>query len=59
MAFMIPYTHVEFSLGYPKRDDWSRRMLFEVFNISAGRGNPEWGAPDKDVFKIALGQRVK
>ena len=59
MAFMIPYTHVEFSLGYPKRDDWSRRMQFEVFNISLGKGNPKWGAPDKDVFKIALGQRVK
>ena len=59
MAFMIPYTHVEFSLGYPKRDDWSRRMLFEVFNISMGKGNPNWGAPDKDVFKIELGRRVK
>ena len=59
MAFMKPYTHVEFSLGYPKRDDWSRRMRFEISNISMGRGESEWGAPDKDVFKIELGERIK
>lgn len=59
MAFMKPYTHVEFSLGYPKRNDWSRRMRFEIFNISMGRGKSEWGAPDMDVFKIALGERIK
>ena len=59
MAFMKPYTHVEFSFGYPKRDDWSRRMRFEISNISMGRGESEWGASDKDVFKIELGERIK
>lgn len=60
MVFVKPYTHVELSLGYPKADDWSRRMLFEIESISIGRGNTNWGAPaDEDVFKIKLGKRIK
>lgn len=59
MVFIKPYTHVELSLGYPKADDWSRRMLFEIESISIGRGNMNWGAPaDEDVFKIKLGKRI-
>ncbi len=60
MVFIKPYSRVEFSLGYPKRDDWSRRMLFEIKSISIGRGNICWGAPaDEDVFRIELGNRLK
>jgi len=47
------YTHVEFTLGYPKKGDTSRRMLKEIDLIKVGKGNPEWGAPeDKEVFII-------
>lgn len=60
MMFIKPFTRVEFSLGYPKSDDWSRRMLFEIKCISIGRGNTSWGAPaDENVFKIELGERIK
>ena len=27
-------------------------MLFKIENIHIGRGNPEWGAPDFNVFII-------
>ena len=49
------YTHVEFTLGYPKKGDTSRRMVKEIDSIKIGKGNPEWGAPeDKEVFIIKL-----
>ena len=58
----IPYRHydaVEFTLGYPKKEDTSRRMTFEVASIGAAKGNPQWGAPtDKSVFIIKLGERI-
>ena len=51
---------VEFTLGYPKKEDTSRRMTFEVASIGAAKGNPQWGAPtDKSVFIIKLGSRIK
>jgi hypothetical protein len=47
------YTHVEFTLGYPKKGDTSRRMVKEIDSIKVGKGNTEWGAPeDKEVFII-------
>lgn len=58
VVFMKPYTHVEFSLGYPRRDDRLKRMRFEIVNISIGIGYAEWGAPDWSVFKIELGKRI-
>lgn len=33
-------------------------MLFEFKGLDIGRGNPEWGAPDEDVFIIKLGKRI-
>lgn len=49
------YTHVEFTLGYPKKGDTSRRMVKEIDSIKVGKGNTEWGAPeDKEVFIIKL-----
>lgn len=54
------YDFVEFTCGYPKKEDDSRRMTFGVVNINMAMGNPEWGAPtDKEVFIIKLGKRVK
>lgn len=41
------YTHVRFRYGYSKKT-----MLFKIENIRIGRGNPEWGAPEFDVFII-------
>ena len=48
------YTHVKFSYGYTKRT-----MTFELENISIGKGNKDWGAPDEDVFIIKLGKRIE
>jgi len=50
----LGYTHVRFRYGYT-----SRTMLFEVDRIFIGRGKPEWGAPDEDVFIIKLGKRCE
>lgn len=48
------YTHVRFRYDYTKRT-----MLFKLDSISIGKGNPEWGAPDYDVFILKLGQRIE
>ena len=47
------YTNVKFSYGYTKRT-----MTFEIDTITIGKGKPEWGAPNEDVFKIKLGKKV-
>ena len=46
-------TYVKFSYGYTHRT-----MTFKIESITIGKGNPEWGAPDKIVFIIKLGRRV-
>lgn len=48
------FTHIKFSYGYTKRT-----MAFELEKITIGKGNPEWGAPDNDVFIIKLGKICK
>ena len=51
---------VVFTLGYPRKGDLSRRMEFEVSDISIDCGRPEWGAePDKAYFVIKLGERIR
>lgn len=59
----VPYRHydtVEFTLGYPRKEDTSRHMTFEVAGMECAKGNPQWGAPaDKSVFIIKLGSRIK
>ena len=47
------FDSVRFSYGYTRRT-----MTFEVESITIGRGRPEWGAPDCDVFIIKLGRRL-
>lgn len=47
------YTHVRFRYGYTKRT-----MLFKLNNICIGVGNPEWGAPEEEVFILKLGEKI-
>ncbi len=42
-----------FYRGYTKQ-----RMIFECKGINIGRGCKKWGAPDRDVFIIRLGERI-
>ena len=48
------YTHIRFRYGYTKQT-----MLFELKELTIGRGKPEWGAPDDDVFILKLGKRIE
>lgn len=48
------YTHVKFSYGYTKRT-----MIFEIKEITIGKGNSDWGAPNEDVFIIRIGKRAQ
>lgn len=47
------YTCVKFSYGYTRRT-----MTFEIVSVMIGYGRPEWGAPNKEVFIIKLGNRI-
>ena len=37
-----------------KASDW----ISVEKSITIGKGNPEWGAPNEDVFIIKLGKRI-
>ena len=51
------YTHVHFTLGYPKRDNEDRNMLKEIKELVIAQGNPAWGAEQgKYFFVIRLKQ---
>ena len=53
------YTHVQFSLGYPKKGDESRRMTFELKGIEYRYGREEWGAEKGKKYLVeALGRRM-
>lgn len=52
--FLKRFDAVSFSYGYTKR-----RMLWECKGITVGRGRPEWGAPDYEVFILKLGKRIE
>lgn len=41
-----------FTLGYPKADDMSRRMVFKNPKIEIRTGNPEWGAEKDKVYYV-------
>lgn len=50
---------VVFTLGYPRKDDISRRMEFKVSSISIDKGKPEWGAERyMAYFVIKLGEKI-
>lgn len=47
------YDSLVFTLGYPKKTDTERRLVFKNPQIRIGKGNPEWGAePGKEYFVI-------
>lgn len=49
----MDYTDLVFTLGYPKKDDMSRRLVFKNPRIQIRTGKPEWGAePGKTYFVI-------
>lgn len=48
------YDAIQFSYGYTKRT-----MLFRLKEIGIGIGNPEWGAPEENVFILKLGERIR
>jgi len=53
------YTHVQFSLGYPKKGDESRRMTFELKGIEYREGREEWGAEKGKKYLVeVLGRRT-
>lgn len=47
------FTHVRFRYGYT-----NKAMLFQIDDISIGKGNPEWGAPEYETFILKLGKRI-
>lgn len=53
------YDCIVFTLGYPKSNDKSRIMKFKFMGISIGKGKWKWGAPEQEVFKIKIGDRIK
>ena len=49
----MDYTDLVFTLGYPKKDDMTRRLVFKNPRIMIRTGKPEWGAePGKIYFVI-------
>lgn len=47
------FDKIVFTLGYPKKDDMSRRLEFKNPSIHYRTGKPEWGAePNKKYFVI-------
>lgn len=55
------FCYVEFTLGYPKKDDFSKRMRFEIETIYPQKGGKsEWGANQEETyFVIRIGKRLK
>lgn len=48
-----------FTLGYPKKDDMTRRIAFKIEDIEISEGKEEWGAEAGTVyFVIKLGERL-
>ncbi|GAB5563345.1 MAG: hypothetical protein Wins2KO_04080 [Winogradskyella sp.] len=40
------------TLGYPKKNDLSKKLVLEHRGISIGYGNPEWGAEPGEYYFI-------
>lgn len=49
------FKYVRFRLGYASN---APEMKFELKSISIGIGKKEWGALDKEVFILSLGERL-
>lgn len=50
------FTAIQFTNGYSKN---SPTFQIECKGISIGKGNPEWGGTDKEVFILSLGKIIK
>ena len=48
----IAYEQVEFTLGYPKISDLTRRVIFDRPQIRIGTGRPEWGAEEGKMYFV-------
>lgn len=48
------FSHVEFTMGYPKKEDTERRKRYKLKGIRIGKGKFEWGAPDYHVIIISF-----
>ncbi len=46
------FSEVEFTLGYPKKDDKERRMKFSNPQISVDKGKEEWGAEKGKLYFV-------
>ncbi len=53
-AYLKNFDKIRFSYGYTKRT-----MYVKCNGLKIGRGNPDWGAPEKEVFIIKLGRIIK
>tara|TARA_R100000655_G_scaffold14219_1_gene31792 strand:+ start:1125 stop:1718 length:594 start_codon:yes stop_codon:yes gene_type:complete len=49
------YTHIRFRNGYAKN---APQFLIELKSIRIGTGNPDWGAPEKEVYILELGDII-
>lgn len=53
------FSKLIFTLGYPRKEDTSRRMTFQSPHIRIGTGRPEWGAENgKKYFVISWEDRI-
>lgn len=53
------FLRVTFTLGYPEREDTSRRMTFNKPKIRIGTGKPEWGAEEGKKYFVITWDKTK
>ncbi len=54
------YEYVELTLGYPKSDDFEKRIRFKIKSIKIGPGIERFGAePRKLYYVIKLGDKIE
>lgn len=46
------YTHIKFRNGYSKKSPW---LIIELKRITIGHGVKRWGAPERKVYILSLG----
>lgn len=54
-AFDDSYTHVQFTNGYGNDKP---SITFELLDISIGKGDPNLGASNEDVFIVKVGEEI-
>lgn len=56
IIYFKEYDYVEFKNGYAKN---APTILVECLGITTGKGKPEWGGSDNNVFIIKLGKIIE